>query len=103
MSIVGKVMETMVFKELYNFLEATNRLLLLQSAYQPRHSTTTQLIKSYEFIQQAMDDGKKCMFMFCNTSKAFDCILHKGLLHKLKMTGVGACSSGQKTITVAEG
>jgi hypothetical protein len=49
----------------------------------PGHSTLYQLIKTYDNILKAIDDGKSCM-IFCDLSKAFDQVWHKGLLFKLQ-------------------
>ena len=35
-----------------------------------------------------MDRGRDVRFVFCDVSKAFDKVWHKGLLFKLKLTGV---------------
>jgi hypothetical protein len=35
-----------------------------------------------------MDKGRDVRFVFCDVSKAFDTVWHKGLLFKLKLTGV---------------
>ena len=35
-----------------------------------------------------MDRGRDVRFVFCDVSKAFDKAWHKGLIFKLKLTGV---------------
>ena len=35
-----------------------------------------------------MDDGKEMRFIFCDLSKAFDKVSHRGILHKLKKAGI---------------
>jgi hypothetical protein len=41
----------------------------------------------YDF-GKAIDDGKEIRIIFCDISKAFDRVWHKGLLYKLKSIGI---------------
>jgi hypothetical protein len=56
----------------------------MQSAYKKRSSTTTQLLEMYDYILKAMDGGKEIIFSFCDVSKAFDRVWHRGILYKLE-------------------
>ena len=55
----------------------------------PGDSTTCQLLHTYHMFCQAVDNGKEVRTVFCDISKAFDRVWHKGLVHKLR--GIG-CS-----------
>ena len=55
-----------------------------QSEFRPDDSTTNQLIKMYQIILEYLDKGKDIKFIFCDESKAFDKVWHRGLLHELK-------------------
>ena len=88
LSIVGKIMERIIFRAMYNFFEEMKSLSPLQAAYRPQSSTVTQLIELYDFIQKSMDEGKECVFLFCDMSKAFDRVWHEGLLYKLEKMGI---------------
>ena len=59
----------------------------LQSGFIPGDSTTFQLIHTYHVICEAVDSGKEVRVVFCDISKAFDRVWHRGLLHKLKNLG----------------
>ena len=37
----------------------------------------------------ALDEGKEVRAIFCDSSKAFDRVWHKGLLFKLESVGIG--------------
>ena len=52
-SPIGKVMERVVFKNLYNHLQSNNLLYKYQSGFVPGHSTTFQLIDFYHHICQS--------------------------------------------------
>ena len=56
----------------------------------PGDSTTCQLLHTYHiFFEEAVDNGKEVQTVYCDISKAFDQVWHKGLLQKLR--GIG-CS-----------
>ena len=59
-----------------------------QSGFIPKRSTTYQLIDIYHHICQATDHGQLSCIVFCDISKAFDRLWHKGLLFKLKEHGI---------------
>ena len=48
-----------------------------------------QLIEIYHNICQAIDRKEGIQFIFCDYSKAFDKVWHRGLVEKLKAHGVG--------------
>jgi ABC-type branched-subunit amino acid transport system substrate-binding protein len=47
-----------------------------------------QLISISNDFGKAFDDGKEIRIIFCDISKAFDRVCHKGLLYKLKSSGL---------------
>ncbi|MCG7875096.1 MAG: reverse transcriptase family protein [Candidatus Thiodiazotropha endolucinida] len=89
LSSVGKTMERCVHKHLYNYVVTHQILTPLQSGFVQGDSTTYQLLHTYHKICEAVDRGKEVRAVFCDISKAFDRVWHKGLLHKLQ--GIG-CS-----------
>lgn len=87
-SPVGKVMERVVFKNMYNYVKDNSLLYKYQSGFIPGHSTTFQLIDIYHHICQTFDNKQISCMVFCDISKAFDRVWHKGLLFKLKQNGI---------------
>ena len=83
-----KAFERVVFKHLYNHLHEKSILTPYQSGFIPGDSTTNQLIFLYDTFCDALDAGKEIRVVFCDISKAFDRVWHKGLLCKLKAAGV---------------
>ena len=87
LSIVGKTMERCVHKHLYNYMVTNQLLTPLQSGFRECDSTTNQLLHTYHTICEAVDKGKEIRAVFCDISKAFDRVWHKGLLYKLRCMG----------------
>ena len=88
LSCCGKILERIVFKHLYNFFLRNNLIYKYQSGFLPRHSTTYQLIDIYHHICQTFEQKQHSVMVFCDISKAFDRVWHKGLLYKLKQNGI---------------
>ena len=83
-------MERCVHKHFYNYMVTNQLLTPLQSGFREGDSTANQLLHTYK-ICEAVDKGKEIRAVFCDISKAFDSVSHKGLLYKLRCMG---CSSG---------
>ena len=54
----------------------------------PGKSTVNQLVYSYNGFCKALVEGKEVRAIFCDISKAFDRVWHKGLLYKLGSVGI---------------
>ncbi len=88
LSAIGKAFEKIVHKRLFDFLAENNILSPLQSGFVPCDSTANQLVDIYNTFCKALDDGKEVRAIFCDISKAFDRVWHKGLIYKLETTGI---------------
>ena len=65
-----------------------HRLLTpFQSGFTKNDFTTNQLIYLYHTFCEAIDNGREVRVVFCDISKAFDRVWHRGLLHKLSSVG----------------
>ena len=84
MSTVCKVLEKNVHKYVFNFLMDHEVLTTLQSGFISGDSTVNQLVDNYNSFCKAIDEGKEVRAIFCDISKAFDRVWHKGLLYKLQ-------------------
>ena len=84
LSDIGKLQERIVFKNIYNHLRDNHLLYKYQFGFLPNHSTTYQLIDIYHHICQTFDNDQFSCMVFCDVSKAFDRVWHKGLEFKLK-------------------
>ena len=83
-SCVGKVMERIIYKPLFNHLHAYNLIFRNHLEFLLKLSTVYQLIDIFNQICKGNTDKQFTSFVFCDISKAFDIVWHRGLLHKLK-------------------
>ena len=88
LSTIGKVLEKIIHKYLYNYFHENHVITTLQSGFVPGDSTVNQLAALYNTFCKALDEGKEVRAIFCDISKAFDRVWHKGLIFKLKAAGV---------------
>ncbi len=88
LSCVGKLFERLVFKRMHNYFIDNKLLCKYQSGFMPGHSTQFQLIEIYHQICMSLDKHEDLCMVFCDISKAFDRVWHKGLLFKLKQYGI---------------
>ncbi len=58
LSIVSKVFEKEVFRQMYTYVNESNLLSKYQSGFRPQHSTLSALIKICDDILNNMDEGK---------------------------------------------
>ena len=80
-------MKRCIHKYLYNYITVNDILTTLQSGFRHRDSTTSQLLRTYHTICEAVDKGKKVRAVVCDISKAFDRVWHKRLPFKLRTIG----------------
>ena len=80
-------MERCVHKELFNYINDNKLLTPFLSGFVAGDSTTFQLLHTYHMFCEAVDSGREVRVVFCNISKAFDRVWHRGLIHKLRGMG----------------
>ena len=92
--IGGKILEKIIFNNLYSYLYANNLITKNQSGFCPGDSTTNQLLYLVNEIHQAFENPKslEVCAVFLDISKAFDKVWHDGLIFKLKQN----CVSGNQ-------
>jgi len=86
LSVVSKLLEHIVFRQLYSYLSAADLLPRLQSAYRTHHSTETSVLKVLTDILYAVDDGDLSVLALPHLSVAFDTVDHDILLTWLKVS-----------------
>ena len=85
---MGKVLEKVVHKHLFNYVHDHKISSALQSGFIPGDSTVNQLDHIYNTFCRSLDEAKEVRVVFCDISKAFDRVWHRGLLFKLESIGV---------------
>lgn len=88
LNCLGKLMERCIHKQIYNYVTSNNLLTSFQSGFIKGDSTVNLLTYLYNDICKALDEGKEVRAVFCDISKAFDRVWHRGLLHKLSSIGI---------------
>ena len=77
-----------VYKHINNFILVNNILTPNQSGFTCGDSAVYQLLYITNEFGRALDAGKEIRVVFCDISKAFDRVWHKGLLKKLEAIGI---------------
>lgn len=88
-SFVAKTMERFVSRQLQRFLNENGILGVYQSAYRPRHSAETALLRIHSDVAQAIDARRGVLLVLLDLTAAFDTINHDILLRRL--FGYGIC------------
>jgi len=83
LSVLSKLLERLVARQLINYLTTAGLLPDLQSAYHAHHSTETAVLKVLADILRAVDSGDLSVLTLLDLSAAFDTVDHETLLHRL--------------------
>ncbi|MEW8548488.1 MAG: reverse transcriptase family protein [Candidatus Thiodiazotropha sp.] len=87
-SCVGKSFERIVFKNVYNHLLTNSLIYKYQSGFLPGHSTVHHLIEAIHHTCLALENHEINCQIYCDISKAFDRVWHRGLILKLDNYGI---------------
>ena len=86
-SCVGKAFDRVTFKHVYNHIADNNLLYKYQSGFLPGHSTVHHLIKIIHHTCLALENYETSCHIFCDITKAFERVWHRGLILKLEKYG----------------
>ena len=86
--ICGKILEKIVFDQVYSFLNVNNLLSNYQSGFRPGDSAIYQLISITSTIYETFEKYDETRALFLDISKAFDKVWHDGHIFELKCNGI---------------
>ena len=87
-SLISKIMETIITKQLLTMLETNNLLSDHQYGIRKARSTGNLLAYAVHVWSSALESSGESRVISLDISKAFDRVWHKGLLAKLPMFGL---------------
>ena len=88
LSNINKILEKLMFKRVYEFLENNKCIYKLQFGFRTKHSTNHTLVNITETIREALDSKRIAGGVFVDLQKAFDTVNHEILLQKLNHYGI---------------
>jgi len=95
LSVLSKLLERLVARQLLGYLTAAKLLPDVQSAYRAHHSTETAVLKVMADILHVVDSGDLAALALLDLSAAFDTVDHATLLHRLRASyGLGGHVAG---------
>ena len=97
-SILSKLLETLVVRRLLKHLDNNNLLSANQSAYRRFHSKDTALLRLVSDIVMESETGNITLLSTIDMSVAFDTVDHALLLSKLEQCN-GICDKGYDWIS----
>jgi len=86
LSVMSKLRERLVARQLMQYLSSADLLPSLQSGFRPGHSTETAVLRVLSDILQAVDRGDSAALILLDLSAAFDTLDHSILLQRLQTT-----------------
>lgn len=88
LSVFSKLLEKIVYKRVYNFLDKNKVLYDYQFGFRKNHSTSLALLEVMDYCYKNLDDNKKVLGIFFDLQKAFETVDPCILLHKLYNYGI---------------
>lgn len=81
--IFSKVFEKCIASRIMNYLESNDLLIDCQYGFRKGMSTASAILNLTNYINEAFEAGDYVSTVFCDLSKAFDCVSHGLLISKL--------------------
>jgi exonuclease III/thymidine kinase len=86
--VFSKIFESVVSEQLTEYVAQNNILHPQQFGFQKGKNTSDSIASLVKTILEAMDQKNDTYGVFCDLSKAFDCVNHEILIQKLRHYGI---------------
>ena len=86
--ICGKILERLIFNEIFKFLTENNLISSNQSCFKTGDYFINQVLSITNEIYKSFDDGCKARSVFRDIPKPLDKIWRKGIIFNLKQNGI---------------
>jgi hypothetical protein len=86
LSVLSKLFERLVSRQLMEYLTSEDLLPHLQSGFRPGHSTETAVLRVMNDILMTVDRGELAALVLLDLSAAFDTVDHTVLLERLRVS-----------------
>ena len=86
LSVLSKLLERLVLRQLMKYLTSADLLPPFQSGFRPGYSTETAVLRVLSDILQYVDRGDLAALVLLDLSAAFDTVDHEILLQRLQVT-----------------
>jgi hypothetical protein len=88
LSAFSKIFEKAAATRIYNYVESNRLLSPCQFGFREAKSTTDAVTELVKQVSEAIDGSSHIVGMFCDLSRAFDCVNHNLLIEKLRFYGI---------------
>lgn len=87
---LSKILETILKHQIIAYFEENNLFTPQQFGFRKNRSTEMAIREVVQYLLQSLDESQKCASIYCDLSKAFDCLRHDILILKLTYYGFKA-------------
>ena len=84
---ISKIFEKIMQKQIVHYFDSNDLFFGSQYGFRSKHSTELAVLELIDRLYLSMDKGEIPITIFIDLSKAFDCLNHSILLHKLEYYG----------------